>query len=226
MRLTSRFLSDRTAASAVEFALVVPVMILFLLGIIDVGRFIWNTNEVEKAVQIGTRWAVATDMIPGADQPGSDQPCASTTGTMGLRCYSFAVNGLVPQGEIVPKSYFPGVVCSGNAAATVSCTCKAGAQCPFIVAPGGDGAAAFTSIAGRMNQIYAGIGNENVQIDYDWSGLGYSGDPFGSDVDPLVTVTVKDVGFRPIFLAGIFDFGLPDLSYTLTMEDGEGAFSN
>ena len=77
-----------------------------------------------------------------------------------------------------------------------------------------------------MNQIYGGIGNQNVQIDYDWSGLGYSGDHNGSDVDPLVTVTVKNVAFRPIFLAGIFNFGLPDLSYTLTMEDGEGVYSN
>ncbi len=211
-----RIRADERATSAVEFALVVPVVILFLLGIIDVGRFIWNTNEVEKAVQIGTRWAVATDIIPGDDSAN------------GLKNYSYAINGGIPQGQVVPKaapggggSGFPGVVCTSTAAGTVTCTCKA--SCPFTTTTDG---ASFTNIVGRMNQIYGGIGNENVQIDYDWSGLGYSGDPNGSDVDPLVTVTVKDVGFRPIFLAGIFNFGLPDLSYTLTMEDGEGVFSN
>ncbi len=211
-----RFGADERAASAVEFALIVPVMILFLLGIIDVGRFIWNTNEVEKAVQIGTRWAVATDIVPGDDTDN------------GLKNYSYAINGGIPQGQVVPKtapsgggSGFPGVVCTSTAAGSVTCTCKA--SCPFNTTTTGD---SFTNIVGRMNQIYGGISNENVQIDYDWSGLGYSGDPNGSDVDPLVTVTVKDVAFRPIFLAGIFNFGLPDLSYTLTMEDGEGVYSN
>ena len=215
-RSVRRFGSDIRGASAVEFALIVPVMILFLLGIIDVGRFIWNTNEVEKAVQIGTRWAVATDIIPGDDAAN------------GLKNYSYAISGGIPQGQTVPKTpsgaggqSFPGVTCTSTAAGAVTCTCKA--SCPFSTTTTGT---SFTNIVGRMNQIYGGISNENVQIDYDWSGLGYSGDPNGSDVDPLVTVTVKDVAFRPIFLAGVFNFGLPDLSYTLTMEDGEGVYSN
>ena len=209
-----RICRDDSGASAVEFALVVPVVILFLLGIIDVGRFIWNTNEVEKAVQIGTRWAVATEIIPGADDT-----------TAGLKHYSFAIAEGIPQGQVVPKANFPGLSC-GAPSGSLQCSCKSGGSCLFTLTPGAKGLTAFNQLVGRMNQIYGGIGNGNVQIDYDWSGLGYSGDPNGSDVDPLVTVTVKDVGFRPIFLAGIFDFDLPDLSYALTMEDGEGAFSN
>lgn len=208
-----RFGADERAASAVEFALIVPVMILFLLGIIDVGRFIWNTNEVEKALQIGTRWAVATDIIPGGEAAN------------GLKNYSFAISGGIPQGQVVPKTSFPGVSCDAEDG-SLQCGCKDGGTCSFTPVPGTEGNAAFNLLVGRMNQIYGGISNENVQIDYDWSGLGYSGDPNGSDVDPLVTVTVKDVAFRPIFLAGIFNFGLPDLSYTLTMEDGEGVYSN
>ena len=77
-----------------------------------------------------------------------------------------------------------------------------------------------------MNQIYGGIGSTNVTVDYDWSGLGYAGDPTGPDVAPLVTVRTTGLQFRPTFLANIFDFGLPDLSYTLTMEDGQGTFAN
>jgi hypothetical protein len=34
------------------------------------------------------------------------------------------------------------------------------------------------------------------------------------------------VPFRPIFLVGLFEFTLPDLSYTLTLEDGAGTFAN
>ncbi|QNE05336.1 TadE/TadG family type IV pilus assembly protein [Croceicoccus marinus] len=215
MRHTVRFWREAQGASAVEFALVLPVVILFLLGIIDVGRFIWNTNEIEKAVQIGTRWAVATDYLP-----------------VGLEDYSYAVSGGVPQGEVVPQSKFTGFACT-----SAGCMCEgldtdgdgvldAEAKCGVTDSTVAVDAAAFGNLVGRMQSIYAGVGPNNVEVNYDWSGLGYSGDPNGSDVDPLVTVTVKDVGFRPIFLAGIFDFGLPDLSYTLTMEDGEGAFSN
>lgn len=215
MRRLRHIFYDQRGASAVEFALIVPVMILFLLGIIDVGRFIWNTNELEKAVQIGTRWAVATDYLPE-----------------GLETYSYAISGGVPQGEVVPQSKFTrlrctsaGCVCEGidsdgDGSIDISPDCGVSKSGTNVIP------AAFNNLVGRMNQIYAGIGNENVEVTYDWSGLGYSGDPFGSDVDPLVTVTIKDVDFRPIFLAGIFNFGLPDLSYTLTMEDGVGDFSN
>ena len=53
------FLRDERATSAAEFALVLPVMLFFLLGIIDVGRFMWYVSQAEKATQIGRagRWS-------------------------------------------------------------------------------------------------------------------------------------------------------------------------
>ena len=47
-------------SSAAEFALILPIFILFLLGMIDVGRWVWSFSELEKATQTGARWAVAT----------------------------------------------------------------------------------------------------------------------------------------------------------------------
>ncbi len=58
-------LRDRSAASAAEFALVLPLLLLFLFGIIDAGRFMWEYNKAEKATQVGVREAVVTDVIPG-----------------------------------------------------------------------------------------------------------------------------------------------------------------
>jgi len=195
------FLRDERATSAAEFALVLPVMLFFLLGIIDVGRFMWYVSQAEKATQIGARWAVVTDMIPS-----------------GLAGYSFASSGGIAQGTVVPKASFPGMICTSTA-----CTCKTGGACAFGTARN---ATAFNRLVGRMNQIYGGIGSANVQVDYDWSGLGYAGDPNGSDVDPLVTVRVSNLPFRPIFLGQIFNFGLPDMNYSLTMEDGAGTYAN
>lgn len=200
-----RFSCDSTAASAAEFALMLPVFLLFLLGTIDVGRFIWFVNENEKAAQIGARWAVATNMI-----------CS------GLNDWSFAVNEdpPIPQGSPVPQSVFPGVVFAGGSA--TACACPAGG-CSFGLEADRD---AYLLLVERMRQIQPRIGPENVSVEYAWSGLGYSGDPNGMDVAPIVTVHIGRLDFRPLFLAGFANLGIPGASYSLTMEDAVGTFAN
>ena len=94
------FMLDRAGAMAAEFALVVPIMLLFLLGIMDVGYYAWTLNRGEKATQMGARWAVATDLVP-----------------LGLSTYSFAISGGIPQGQPVPQTSFPTVTCDAT-----SCT--------------------------------------------------------------------------------------------------------
>ena len=202
----SRFLSDRGAASAAEFALVLPPFLLFLLGTFDVGRFIWFVNENEKAAQIGARWAVATDFI-----------CD------GVEDWSFAVDQDPPilQGGPVPQSAFPGVSFAGGSA--TSCTCATGGTCSFPLTAD---TTAFATLVGRMQDIQPRLGPQDVTVEYAWSGLGYSGDPNGPDVAPIVTVRIDNLGFRPLFLAGLISLGIPGASYSLTMEDGSGNFAN
>ncbi len=202
----ARFASDRSATSAAEFALVLPPFLLFLLGTFDVGRFIWFVNENEKAAQIGARWAVATDLI-----------CD------GLNDWSFAVDQSPPilQGGPVPQAVFPGVSFAGGSATT--CTCATGGTCSFPLTAD---TAAFNTLVDRMQEIQPRLGADDVSIDYAWSGLGYSGDPNGPDVAPTVTVRIDNLGFRPLFLAGLLSLGIPGASYSLTMEDGDGDFAN
>ena len=61
-----RLFRDRTAASAVEFAMVLPILLVLMLGVIDVGRLMYVWNMAEKATQMGVRYAVVTDAIPAA----------------------------------------------------------------------------------------------------------------------------------------------------------------
>src|SRR5688500_6489290 len=61
-----RLIRDRTAASAVEFAMVLPILLVLMLGVIDVGRLMYVWNMAEKATQMGVRYAVVTDAIPSA----------------------------------------------------------------------------------------------------------------------------------------------------------------
>lgn len=192
-------LRNTAGAMAAEFALILPILILFLLGIMDVGYYAWAINQGEKATQMGARWAVATDMIPS-----------------GLATYSFASQGGIPQGTVVPQSAFPGVTCTST-----GCTCNG--TCNFGTTAN---SAAFNSIVSRIQDFKSNVTPANVEVEYSWSGLGYAGDPNGPDVAPIITVRLVNLNHRPLYGILIGSVGLPDFAYSLTAEDGEGTFSN
>lgn len=189
-----------SGSGAAEFALVLPLLLLFLFGTIDIGRAMWTWNRAEKATQMGVRYAVVANLVPN-----------------GLNAYNFAVNG-VTQGEPVPEASFEGATCT-----SAGCSCKA-ASCPWL---GTADSAAFTSIVARMRLFMPEIQATNVKVDYDYSGLGYSGDPNGPDVAPLVTVQLTGMQFKPItFFAFRTTMTMPDFRAALTLEDGQGTVSN
>ncbi len=193
-------------ASAGEFALVLPLAMLFFFGIIDSGRYLWEVNQAEKATQKGARFAVATDMVPS-----------------GLADYSFAISSAIPQGTVVPKTAFSRITCTSDGT-TATCACPSGAPCAFGTAAN---TASFNRIVTRMQTMLGRITRQNVVIDYTWSGLGFSGDPNGPDVSPMVTIRLNNVQFNPILTTA---FGgtvkLPGASYSLTAEDSLGQVSN
>ncbi|WP_374614591.1 TadE/TadG family type IV pilus assembly protein [Sphingorhabdus sp.] len=203
MNIMRNFWKDTVAGPAAEFALVLPIVLLFLFGIIDVGRYMWEVNRAEKATQTGARWAVATDVI-----------------AQDLVNYSFAVDGGILQGEPVPETAFPGVICTDSG----DCQCADGGTCDFGLTRNAD---AFDALVDRMDDIKPDIDGDKVTVNYAYSGLGFAGDPNGMDVAPQVTVSVSNLEFTPL-IGAMFDisFNLPDLSYSLTMEDGAGDWSN
>jgi len=203
MRLVLRLLRCNAGATAAEFGMVLPLLLMFLIGTIDVGRFLWTANRAEKATQMGVRYAVATDMIPA-----------------GLASYSFASTGGIPQGDPIPQSAFGGASCTSSGG-TVTCTCDTGATCPPLGTPDSE---EFGRIVQRMQNFYPAITANNVLVDYDYAGLGYAGDPNGSDVVPLVTIKLTGMTFTPLLFRffGNATVNLPSFSSALTMEDGRG----
>ena len=198
-----RFCRRTEGAVGAEFAMVLPLLILLLLGIVDVGRYMWALNQLEKATQMGARMAVVTTMVP-------------------TDLYNANFGTSLGQGASIPLSSFGAMQCTSNGT-TASCTCIT--NCAGI----GNTAdtAAFNRVADRMNLIAGFLGRSNVIIRYENSGLGYAGDPNGSDVAPIVTVSAAGVPFRPaifMFLGG--RLVLPTVSASLTLEDGQGNFSN
>ena len=202
-------IGDQRGASAAEYALVLPLLLIVLFGTIDVGRYAWSLNQAQKATQIGARRAVATDAVATGLQPISQGG------------YDFAVTGLIPQGTIVPQANFPTVTCVSNGT-TASCACAS--SCSFGTTASNS---AFTGLTTRMAKIYPGLTANNVVVTYSWSGLGFSGDPNGPQVAPLTTVSLRNLNFAP-FSSFIFggQVSLPAFAYSLPMEDGSGTSSN
>jgi hypothetical protein len=197
----ARLRHDRAAAGAAEFALVLPLLMVLLFGIIDAGRFMWEYNRAEKATQMGARYAVVAD------------PAAS-----GIATYSFSISGGVPQGTAVPTSSFDYAVCNDT-----DCSDCTGSFCGNI----GYSNAAFRNIVDRMSLMYPQIGYDNVEVEYRNVGLGFAGDPDGPDVSALVTVRLNGLTFQPI-TCFVFDcsVAMPDFRAGLTLEDASGSVSN
>jgi len=197
---------DSGGASAVEFALVLPLFILFLLGIIDVGRWLWTYNHLEKATQMGARMAVVTNATSGTE--------AAQTG---IYAPYFGVAGLT-QGDVIPASAFGKITCNNT-----SCTCTT-SPCPTL---GAYSTADFNRVADWMSLFYHQIQRTNVAIEYSSSGLGYAGNPNGPDLAPIVTVRLSGMTFTPLAceLVGC-SFTMPQFVSSLTYEDGIGSQSN
>ncbi|MCJ8191042.1 TadE/TadG family type IV pilus assembly protein [Sphingomicrobium aestuariivivum] len=206
-------MGDRRGGSAAEFALILPILLIFIFGIIDAGRFMWAQNQQEKALQAAVRYAVVTDPVAG-----------------GLETYEFAIDPSTPvgQGDPVPASYWSSSVCTD-----ASCSCS-GSEC------GGIGIShdptAYEEIAKMICFYYKDDditscpdnANWTMTVRYDNVGLGFSGDPNGSDIVPLVTVSLTGLQFTPLFFQ-LFRLGsipMHDQSAALTGEDLVGTVSN
>ena len=96
-----------TGAAAVEFALVLPVLVLILFGIIDYGLYFSNTINAESGVQTAARRATVGALDPNCPTP-TDPPTSSTTSTRvgELMCMVKANTGSIT-GTSYVKVVFP-----------------------------------------------------------------------------------------------------------------------
>ena len=194
-----RFLTDRRGISAVEFSLIATVFFIFVFGIIDFSRALWEWNMAARATQAGFRYAVVSN--PVADE---------------IKTFSgLALTPPVGNGLTVPESSFNGgnpVICQKSGA-------TGGCSTGWTYND-----AAFQAIVQRIRAIYGEITDQDVIVEYTHVGLGFSGNPFGSDVSPAITVKLKPRVFTLITpgLSGIFTINMPDFAAVMTGEDVSG----
>jgi hypothetical protein len=199
-----RLLHDVRGDTAVEFALVLPLLLVLLFGIIDGGRLLWEVNRAEKATQAGARFAVVANPLPG-----------------GLTTADYLGVGGLTQGDIIPASALGKIVCTQSGCCTQGTTCTA----PFP-AVGTFDTTVFNNIRDRMVALDPAIKPENILVTYSGSGLGFAGDPNGPDISPIVTVKLTGMTFKPITFMLFATFNLPDFRTSLTSEDLKGTASN
>jgi len=198
-----RFLADQTGAAAVEFALVSILFLGLMVGTIDVSRLLWEVDSCKAATREAARYA-AVNPPASADLVNFD---AVTT----LSLYA---------GDPIPASAVAVHTCTSS-----GCTCSGSGYCGTTTLN-----STFTSVVTLMQSYYAGIQPENVVIVYTPVGLGLAGNPYGPDVEPLVTVRLcqtSDGGictpmqFAPGVLQafGLSPFNLPPVASSLSGED-------
>src|SRR5207253_7045284 len=68
------------AQSLVEFSLLLPLMLLIITGLMDVGRAVWQENTLAYAAREGTRYAIVHGSYgtPAADPNDPSYPACTT----------------------------------------------------------------------------------------------------------------------------------------------------
>jgi hypothetical protein len=186
----TRLARDEGGSTAAEFGLICLVFISIILGVIDMGRLAWRINAAKAATREAARYAVVNPMI------STYMANYDGVGTLGA-------------GAVVPDMAFK---CSG-----------VGSSCTQIVGSGGSpgfNATVFNAMLAKMQGLDPEIQAANVVVTYRHVGLGKVGDPYGPDMDPLVTVSLTGVTFQSAALQifGVAPFTLPAMASTLSGE--------
>lgn len=195
--MVRNLLRDRSAASAAEFALVLPLLLLFLFGMIDAGRWMWTYNRAEKATQMGARLAVVTNSV------------SSTIGAS----YVGACSPALTQGDLIPASCF---------SAPVTCTstgCSSGTEDSAAFN------AIVDRMKNFLPELSAS--NVTVQYSASGLGYaGNPNGPDVSPLVTVKIGTPTALQFTPITSFLLTSMNMPTFTTTLTAEDSSGAQSN
>ena len=193
----ARFGRDCRGTSTVEFALVTLVFFMAVLGVVDFARAFWQWNLAVRATQVGVRAAIVRD-------------------TAALNFRRFDGTLAAPIGDPVPVAAITPnpTICTQD-----GCGASLTSLDPTLL-----DAAAFDRIVAPMRAYDRRIGADNVIVEYRHVGMGMAGNPVGPDIDPVITVRLRDLRFE--FLAIAFlqlpAITLPDFRTSLTAEDGRG----
>ncbi|HEV2557620.1 MAG TPA: TadE/TadG family type IV pilus assembly protein [Microvirga sp.] len=198
------FLSRQDGAAAVEFALVGPVFLLLIAGIIDFGNAFWQYNQASKAVQLGARLAavsapVSSDLATMTGEDGTNKP-----------------------GD--PMPYFQRVCTGGTTGSCTGGTYNATAMNTIVYGRGNTSCPAAVGNFPPMCAIFPRVTPANVRVTYTQTGLGFVGRAGGPV--PTIQVELVNVNYNFLILNGLLNFNpipMNGIRATAVAEDMRGA---
>ena len=202
--MSRALLHDRSGASAAEFALVLPLLLLLMFGIIDGGRWMWTYNRAEKATQMGARFAAVTSYV------------SSSIGAS----YLGACSPALTQGDLIPADCFSTITCTNagcdggtfDATAFANIVARMQAMIPELTAEN------VTVQYSPSGLGYAGNPNGPDIAPLVTVMIGPPPGATGDAAEPLT--------FQPLTALMLAEFDLPTFTTTLTAEDLSGNQSN
>jgi Flp pilus assembly protein TadG len=192
-----RLIQHRGGAAGAEFALLLPLLLLLLFGMIDVGRWLWTYNRAEKATQMGARMAVVTNFV------------GSSIGDS----YVGACSPALTQGDPIPASCFSTITCrsSGCSSGTLDT-----AAFNNIVARMRVFLPEITAENVTVQYSPSGLGYAGDPSGADVSPL----------VTVKIGTPATPLQFQPITSFLLTSMNMPTFTTTLTAEDLSGVVSN
>lgn len=125
---------EQRGQSLVEFALLLPLMLLIITGLFDLGRAVWQTNTLAYAAREGTRYAIVHGSAgsPAADPTDVSDPVITGSIPAVVRAAAIGVPNITVTVQY-PDTYAgvtPPVKCADR-----NCRVIVDASAPFIPLP-------------------------------------------------------------------------------------------
>lgn len=200
-----RFWRDQSGISFLEGIIVLPLVLLVIAVMVELGFAVFQWNQTVKALQLGARLAIVSD--PLVDTGGSQWAALTNYGT-------------TPAGEPVPDTNV-----SASCGAGMSETCVSDELNRLIYGVANDGSIDSNCAPGEglmpgMCDFNIKLRPSHVWVTYQRSGLGYVGRPLG----PVLTVTIGTSGLGldlPLLgaLIGLDGIAIPAHPVSVTSED-------
>jgi Flp pilus assembly protein TadG len=125
---------EQRGQSLVEFALLLPLMLLIITGLFDVARAVWQENTLAYAAREGTRYAIVHGSAgsPAADPTDPSDPVITGTIPAVVRAAAVGVPNITVTVQY-PDNYVgvsPAVKCADR-----NCRVIVDATAPFVPLP-------------------------------------------------------------------------------------------